>query len=397
MGLYRRGPEPANPKRDTRVWWYSFTFAGRRIQESAKTTSKTIAQNAMDNRRKELEKALAGMPVESRTERIKSVGQVVAEYLKHYPSNHRPKSVIAANQRLGHVQRLLSAVLLIDLTEKRIREYIAARLEEGAGGRTINMELGELSRAMGGKWSVLWPRVRKLEENHDVGRALSPDEERRLLQAAAADDSPNRNPGLYAFIQIALATGMRAGEIAGLTWGQVDFEAGVITVGKAKTAAGSYRQIPMHPHVRAALESHAAWYANPKRMGELRPEWYIFPARAGRPKAGEKRPYDPTKPVGSVTKSWQVLRERAGVQCRLHDLRHTAITKLAEAGVSEHTLKALAGHMSRAMLEKYSHIRMQAKRAAIEALALPDLTAEDTTPKPSATKSTTLSGSRRPN
>jgi integrase len=71
---------------------------------------------------------------------------------------------------------------------------------------------------------------------------------------------------------------------------------------------------------------------------------------------------------------WNSIRQDAGVSCRLHDLRHTALTKMAEAGVPESTMLALAGHMSRAMLERYSHIRMAAKRDAVEALAM-------TTPK----------------
>ena len=62
------------------------------------------------------------------------------------------------------------------------------------------------------------------------------------------------------------------------------------------------------------------------------------------------------------------IRKDAGVSCRLHDLRHTAITKLAEAGVPESTMLSLVGHMSRAMLERYSHIRMAAKREAVESL-----------------------------
>jgi len=52
---------------------------------------------------------------------------------------------------------------------------------------------------------------------------------------------------------------------------------------------------------------------------------------------------------------------------RFHDLRHP-ITKLAEAGVPDHTLMAIAGHVNREMLEHYSHIRMQAKRGAVAAL-----------------------------
>jgi integrase len=53
---------------------------------------------------------------------------------------------------------------------------------------------------------------------------------------------------------------------------------------------------------------------------------------------------------------------------RFHDLRHQAITELSEAGESDATLMAMAGHMSRKMLEHYSHVRMAAKRAAVSKL-----------------------------
>jgi hypothetical protein len=46
---------------------------------------------------------------------------------------------------------------------------------------------------------------------------------------------------------------------------------------------------------------------------------------------------------------------------------------MAEAGVPESTMLALMGHMSRAMLERYSHIRMKAKREAVKSLELPAL------------------------
>lgn len=62
---------------------------------------------------------------------------------------------------------------------------------------------------------------------------------------------------------------------------------------------------------------------------------------------------------------------------RFHDLRHQAITELAERGASDATLMALAGHMSRAMMEHYSHARMAAKRAAVEGLETGLIQAED--------------------
>jgi hypothetical protein len=52
-----------------------------------------------------------------------------------------------------------------------------------------------------------------------------------------------------------------------------------------------------------------------------------------------------------------------------HDLRHHAIAELAESGASDQTIMSIAGHVSRKMLERYSHIRMDAKRKALEALS----------------------------
>ena len=345
--LYKRG----------NVWWYEFIFAGRRVRESAKTSRKTIAIESERNRRLELEKTLSGMPVEKRDKRINSVSDVVKQYQKHYGINHRAQSVLFSKGRLAHVTRLLGSTLIPDLTEKRMREYIQTRIHEGACGRTINMEAGELSRAVGKAWSVLWPRVRKLEERKDVGRALSPAEEKRLFVAV----SQLRSPIIGAFVRVALLTGMRSGEITGLTWGQVGLATRVVTVGRAKTSSGTGRQIPMNQELFEVFTAHAAWFTN--RFGAAEPEHYLFPF-------GKPTPSDPTQPITDISSAWDALRDKAGVKCRLHDLRHTAATKMAEAGTPESTMLALMGHMSRAMMERYSHIRMAAKRTAVEALSL---------------------------
>jgi integrase len=267
------------------------------------------------------------------------------------------------------VPRLLGGVVIPDLTEDRIRDYIKDRLSESAGGRTINMELGELSRALGHKQSALWPKVRKLEENHDVGRALSPEEETRMLTDAAHDESSKRNPSLYPFLCIEVSTGMRSGEAKTLRWLNVDLDSSVLVVGRSKTNAGKGRQIPFNSDLHEVIEDHRRWYV--RKIGEPKPEWYVFPGRQG--KGTNPRPLDPTRPVGYITSAWDTLRKRCKVQCRLHDLRHTAATKMAEAGVPESTMLALMGHMSRAMLERYSHIRMAAKRQAVKSLELPAL------------------------
>ena len=57
-----------------------------------------------------------------------------------------------------------------------------------------------------------------------------------------------------------------------------------------------------------------------------------------------------------------------GVKGRLHDSRHTLITELGESGASDQTIMDIAGHVSRQMLKHYSHIRMKAKREALDAV-----------------------------
>jgi integrase len=74
-----------------------------------------------------------------------------------------------------------------------------------------------------------------------------------------------------------------------------------------------------------------------------------------------------------ATKSWRTawrkLTAKAGLKgFRFHDLRHQAITELAENGVADATLMGMAGHLSRKMMEHYSHVRMDAKRKAVSVL-----------------------------
>jgi integrase len=359
MAVYR--PTYKDPKTgeqaQSKVWWYDFIYAKKRIRESAKTTRKSIALEAEKRKRLELERAYAGLPVEAPAMRINTVLECTRAYREAYKQGHREKSKMWVEERLPHVENALGSILLPDLTEDRIREYMQARKAEGAGGRTINMEVSMLARAIGKTWKALWPKVKPNEEPRDRGRALSAEEKGRLLAAF----SDVRSPMLATFVKALLLTAMRSGELTAMRWLQVDFEKRILTVGKAKTDAGAGRQIPMNTELFEVMKDHAHWFT--KRFGETRSEHYLFPA-------GERWPSDPMRPITSFKTAWKNLRSGAGVHCRIHDLRHTAITDLAESGASDSTILAFAGHLSRAMLERYSHIRMNAKRQAAESLSL---------------------------
>ena len=80
--------------------------------------------------------------------------------------------------------------------------------------------------------------------------------------------------------------------------------------------------------------------------------------------------FDPNRHLNSWRSAWRTPTKKAALPgVRFHDLRHCAITQLAENGASDSTIMAIAGHVSRRMLERYSHVRMEAKRNALEALA----------------------------
>ena len=80
---------------------------------------------------------------------------------------------------------------------------------------------------------------------------------------------------------------------------------------------------------------------------------------------------DLARPMGEWKSAWAAACKEAKICYRWHDLRHTFISRLAEnPAVSEGTIKSLAGHVSKRMLERYSHIRMAAKRDAVAAITL---------------------------
>jgi integrase len=359
MAVYRpkyRDPKTGESVRST-VWWYEFNFAGRRVRESSKSTRKTIATIAEENRRKELEKAYAGQGAsEPPAQRLRTVKSALAAYQKTYPINHREKSVAVVKERSPHLEKHLGPLLMPDLTEDRIKTYMADRKAEGASNRTINMELAVLSRAVGSKFQILWPKLKHLEENHDVGRALEPAEEKAILDMAAK----NRSRLIYPFLYTLAWTGMRSDEARTLRWSQINFEAGEIVVGKSKTEAGKGRRIPMSANLKAVLGQHASRYA--AKFGPVEPEWFVFPL------SSRLAMVDPAKPVTTLKTAWESVREATKVVCRLHDLRHSFCTKLAEAGVPESTMLDMMGHVSPTMLRRYSHIRAKARREAIDAL-----------------------------
>jgi len=347
MSLFKRGD----------VWWYEFQFGQRRIRESARTTSKTVAKQAELNRRRELERGFNGIE-DVREDRIRPVKSVATEYLADYRLRHR--STKFAEYAVGHITRLLGTEMIVDITDATVREYQTARLREGASPKTINEEVGFLLRLLGDSGDVIRVRMRrqkalKLAVRNEVGKAYTAEEKQALLDAA----KDARSPAIYPALMLALNAGMRDSEIRGLQWKRLDLANAIVTVGASKTEAGEGRTIPLNSAILPVMREYAEWYED--RFGRIQPQWYVFAF-------GKPWPSDPTRSIVTLKTSWDNVRKRAGVSGRWHDNRHTLITDLAESGAGDETIRQIAGHVSPRMLKHYSHIRMAAKRAALESI-----------------------------
>jgi integrase len=160
-------------------------------------------------------------------------------------------------------------------------------------------------------------------------------------------------------IIMALNTTMRGCEIKNLRWRDVDLLTRVLSVRKSKTEAGE-RTIPINDAAFAAIRELRE---SAQLFNGTEPEHFLFPAC-------ENEHIDPTRPMKSWRTAWRQLTNAAGIPgLRFHDLRHHAITELAESQASDQTIMSVAGHVSQRMLARYSHVRMEAKRQALDALS----------------------------
>lgn len=361
MSVYR--PTYKDPKtgetKEAAQWWYEFSFAGKRIRESAKTARKTVAVEAEKARRRELERSYNGLE-DKRAERIRTMAEVAEAYFENYKLRH--KSTKFAEYALGHVKRVIGKTMTADMSDAAVKDYQTARLKEKASPKSINEEVGFLLRILEERGDAIRAKMRrlktlKLRTAKSIAKAFTVEQKAALLAAAQG----RRSPSIYPALMLALHAGMRDAEIKGLRWAQIDLQDAIVTVGEAKTEAGEGRTIPLNSDVMAALVAHAKWYL--EKFGETRPEWFVFPF-------GKAQPTDPKRGVTTFKTVWRMVLKEAGVEGRWHDSRHTFITDLAESGAGDQTIMDMAGHVSRDMLKHYSHIRMKAKREAVAALVV---------------------------
>lgn len=177
-------------------------------------------------------------------------------------------------------------------------------------------------------------RVKKLRLNNQRTRVLSGEEETKLFSALGENELVKN------IVLVALHTGMRRGEIFNLKWFDVDFNRGLIQVRESKS--GKKRFIPINLTMNELLNGL-------KRKSE-----YVFPS----PVTGIR--------LDNVKRSFgRAVKDAEIGDFRFHDLRHTAATRMADAGADAFTLMKILGHADIRMTARYTHATDRALRRAV--------------------------------
>ncbi|KQP07721.1 integrase [Methylobacterium sp. Leaf99] len=267
----------------------------------------------------------------------------IADLLTRYRDTATPRK----RGRIPEINRLnaflgqpWATLPLTHATPQVFSRYRDDRTEHVSPG-TIIRELGLLRSVFEtarDEWDVPLPanpvaKVRKPTAPEGRTRRLAEGELDNLLKPS----SIGRTIWLKAAIQLAIETGMRRGELLNVNWSDVDLQNGLLTIPRTKT--GISRRIPLTLEAVSILteRQHAAESRNEGRVFSINPDAFQL--------------------------AWQRCKLRASqsqpdiVDLRFHDLRHEAVSRFFELGLSTVEVALISGHRDMRMLFRYTHLK----------------------------------------
>ena len=230
---------------------------------------------------------------------------------------------------------------LHQISPLQIEKFRDQRLQDSSNGvkklkvATVNRNLGLLkaifSLAVREGWIERNPvsLIKMGKENNVRDRVLEPDEFVRLQAHSACH--------LQAINLCAYQTGMRLGEILGLTWERVDFQSGIIHLRAGDTKTDDARLIPLTRELTALLKDlYKVRYLDEQNV-------FLVKGRS----------------IGSIKTAFQGACRRAGIEgFHFHDFRHTAVTNMRRAGIDHLTIMKITGHKTLAVFKRYNSFRV---------------------------------------
>jgi integrase len=341
------GRNPVTGKRETR--YHSFKGTKREAQ------AELVRLSA---------EALKGVYVNATAE---SVGQFLARWSRDWAAhNVSPKTL---ERYCGLIDKqilpFIGPLPIQKLRPVHLTELYATLLRDGRAGtglsaRTVGLVHRLLHLAL--KHATQWGVVQQNAASHVAPPRVTASE----IEIIREDEIVMvlrrlRGRSMYTIAAVALATGMRRGELLALRWQDVDFGAGTLRVAQSleQTKAALRFKEPKTKHSRRTIaipssivaELRAHWKAQQEQrlalgLGKAIDAALVFPTWDGKPRS-----------PGALTQEWKRAMKEAGLKVSLHGLRHTHASSLIAAGVDILTISRRLGHASPTItLGVYGHL-----------------------------------------
>ena len=265
-------------------------------------------------------------------------GEISLRFASEFAQHHyrsRSDNKEAWRFQLKHLRDTLNDYALAAISPQLVAQYRDKRLKV-VSGSTVRKEINLLSKILAvatQEFGIVLPNgnpvanVRKPSESRGRDRRLIGDECNRLLNECQV----SRNKWLLPAVRLALETAMRQGELLSMKWCDVDLKRRFIMLYDTKN--GEDRAVPL------SLSAEEVLLNVPKHISGV-----VFPVERM-----------------TLFHAFQAACKRAGIEdMTFHDLRHEALSRLAERGdLSTLELAAISGHKTLQMLKRYTHLQAE--------------------------------------
>ncbi len=326
-------------KRDG-LWWIDISHKGRRIRKSTGTAIKKDAQQFHDQFKSDLWKYthLDEKPQKTWPEAV----------TRWFEESKHKRTLNEDRKNLRWVHPYLHQRALCDIGTDLVEEIAKAKEATGVAPATVNRLLAVIRSILRKakfewEWVNTIPKIRFRREANQRIRWLTPNEAARLMK-----ELPEHLKNMVGFT---LATGLRASNVSGLRWKDVDMQRAHALVNPEQSKSKKAIPIPLNDDAMSILK---------KQMGKH--SIYVFTFR--------------DKPVkGCNTRAWQRALKRADIRdFRWHDLRHTWASWHVQNGTSLQELQQLGGWSNLDMVLRYAHLSSNHLREAAKRIHVTKMT-----------------------
>jgi integrase len=352
--------------RQGNVWWIQFYSHGKQVRESAETNDEKTALKLL---KRKLAEVTTGVHVDARTITYEDLR--TAYFLDYETQGRRSLKRDGegkvATDAVARLDDYFAGYRVMEIDTDQVRRFQKEQQEKGLSNASINRSTSSLRRMFNIqrkeghlKDIPYFPMLR--ESPPRKGFFEKADYE--ALSAALPD---------YARLPLAVGyfTGMRSGEVFGLTWKQVDFMKKEITLHAGETKNGEGRIVPIPPQLELLLRDRFSKRqascpyvcyrfdrrGQAARIGGLRKVWESRCAKLG---LGEFVPVVDSTGEEVVEKprcdrpTAKPRKKLKYVGKTFHDLRRSAVRNMVRGGVPERVAMAISGHKTRSVFDRYN-------------------------------------------